>query len=674
MDKATAQKRIMELKKIIQHHNYQYYVLAQPQISDYEYDKLLNELAELEELFPEFITPDSPTQRVGGSPIKEFQTVIHRKPMLSLSNTYSPQEVADWTRRIQTYPGVNPPLEYICELKIDGVAISITYEDGLFKQAVTRGDGTSGDDVSTNVKTILSLPLTLDEDIPEELKNIEVRGEIYLEKEQLPELNKLRVANNEQPFANPRNAAAGSLKIQDPKVVARRGLKIFIYYLESITHPDFITTHESELQWIEKLKFPLNLNYQKVTTSEEIVRYWEEWFEKRESLPYEIDGIVVKVNSIEQQKILGNTAKSPRWAIAFKFKAEQATTILREVKWQVGRTGIITPVAIFDPVQLAGTQVTRATLHNTEEIERLDIRIGDKIVVEKAGDIIPKIVQVIPDADHLNRNPLLPPDQCPVCGSRVFKVPEEVAIKCENISCPAQIVRRIQHFASRNAMDIQGLGAAIVDLLVKQQLIKDIGDLYFLKKEQIMHLPGLGEKSADKLISAIEESKNRPLDKIIFGLGIEYVGNTVAKILTSHFKSLSNLKSASFEELTAIEGIGPRIAESIIHFFSETRNLEVIAKLEKAGFRWEAEQSPEESFFNEHITGKTFVITGTLESYSREEAKRIIEQFGGKVTGSVSRKTDVVIVGKDPGSKYTKALELNIPIWDENKLKNIFES
>jgi DNA ligase (NAD+) len=668
MNREQAYQRIQELKKQIQYHNYRYYVLAQPEISDYEYDQLLKELEELETQFPEFVTPDSPTQRVGGEPVSEFEVVQHRRPMLSLANTYSAEEVYDWERRIRNQLGTTEPIEYLCELKIDGVAISITYENGQFLRAVTRGDGTRGDDVSQNVKTIKSLPLSLPEDIPPALKSIEIRGEIYFNRDQLIVLNKERIANNEPPFANPRNAVAGTLKLQDSRIVAKRGLRTFVYFLESISDPDFIQSQEDALKWLQKMMFPVNPNYKKVQSVEGIISYWQEWQEKRESVPYDIDGIVIKVNRIDLQNRLGATAKSPRWAIAFKFKAERATTTLQEVIWQVGRTGIVTPVAIFEPVHLAGTQVTRATLHNVDEIDRLDVRIGDKIVVEKAGDIIPKVVEVLVNDEHFSHKKIVPPETCPVCGSRVYKIPGEVAIKCENISCPAQIVRRIEHFASRNAMDIQGLGGAIVELLYNNNLIHDIGDLYYLKASQVAPLPGMGEKSASNLIRAIEESKNRSLDRLIFGLGIEYVGSTVARLLTRYYQSLSELMKASVEELEQIEGIGPRIAESIYHFFRNDRNLEVLEKLKKAGVRWETEQ--EELEQNPAFEGKTFVLTGALEAFSRDEAKEIIEKLGGKVTGSVSKKTDVVIVGDSPGSKYTKAQQLGITIWDETTFLN----
>lgn len=673
MDKQAAFQRIQDLRKLLHYHNYRYYVLAQPEISDFEYDQLMKELEELEKQYPEFMDPTSPTRRVGGEPVSEFPQVMHRKPMLSLSNTYSPEEMWDWERRIKSQLGTDQPIEYICELKIDGVAISLTYEDGRFVRAVTRGDGIQGDDVSSNVRTILSLPMVLPEDVPPELKTIEVRGEIYFNRDQLGILNQERVRNNELPFANPRNAAAGTLKLQDPKEVAKRKLHAFLYYLESIPAPDYIRRQEEVLEWLQKLMFPVNPHYRRVTGVEAVIDYWKEWEEKRETLPYDIDGVVVKVNDIGLQKRLGFTAKSPRWAVAFKFRAERATTLLKEVQWQVGRTGIITPVAIFEPVHLAGTQVTRATLHNVEEIQRLDVRIGDRIVVEKAGDIIPKVVEILADEDHLKRAPLIPPASCPVCGSHVHKIPGEVAIKCGNISCPAQIVRRIEHFASRNAMDIQGLGSAIAELLYTHKLIHDAGDLYYLKPEQIQHVPGMGRKSAENLIRAIEESKKRPLDRLVFALGIEFVGSTVAKLLVKHFPSMEKLRRARFEELTEIEGIGPRIAESVIQFFSEERNLMVLEKLHKAGVTWEEKQTAPKQL-HPAFANKTFVLTGTLSRYSREEAKEIIEKLGGKVASSVSGKTDVVIAGEAPGSKLAKARELGITIWDEKQFLEALES
>jgi len=667
MKESSAKKRMEKLVRQINEYDYKYYILAQPEISDYEYDMLMKELEQLEDEFPEFKAPDSPTGRVSGTPIDEFSVVQHRTPMLSLSNTYSPEEVVDWEKRQKNILPLDV-FEYICELKIDGLAINIIYEEGILKSAVTRGNGIQGDDVTQNVKTIKELPLKLPENIPEELKNLEVRGEIYMNISTLPKLNKIRIADDALPFANPRNAAAGSLKLQDSRITTQRKLKIFLYYMESISHPDFIKEHKSGLEYMKQLRLPVNPHYKSVNAIEDVIHFHHTWQEKREELDYDIDGIVVKVNDVAQQLKLGATAKSPRWAMAYKFTAEQGTTVLNEVIWQVGRTGIITPVALFDPIPLAKTTVSRATLHNVEEIERLDVRMGDKIVVEKAGDIIPKVVQVLSDEAHFSRSNIKIPSNCPVCESAVVKDEEAVAIRCTNISCPAQVARGIAHFASRQAMDIQSLGSAIVNLLIENNVIKNYADLYEMKAEQISPIDGLGELSAQKLLANLEKSKHLKMDRLIFALGIPNVGSNSARLIAKAIPNMDELMKASAEQITEIDGIGPIIAESIINFFAEVHNQEILSRLKAAGLPWQMEVEALPQSGENEFSGKIFVLTGSLKKFSRNQLKEMIENLGGKVTSSVSAKTDVVIAGSDPGSKYDKALKLGITIWDEDEL------
>ncbi len=664
-DKNKIKEEIERLRREIRRHDYLYYVLAQPEITDYEYDMLMKRLEELERQYPEFITPDSPTQRVSGEPTKEFPVVRHRKPMLSLSNTYNEAEVRDFDRRVRSLLKPGESYEYVCELKIDGVAMSLLYQDGLLVRGATRGDGEQGDDVTNNVKTIRSIPLRLETNDPV-LANIEVRGEVYMYRKDLEKLNEERLAAGEPPFANPRNAAAGSLKLQDPREVARRHLRMFCYWIDPLAENHRITSQYQSLKVLEELKFPVNPNYRLCRNIDEVVAFWREWQEKRDTLPYDIDGVVVKVNSLEQQERLGTTAKSPRWAIAFKFKAEQAITRLKEIVWQVGRTGVVTPVAILEPVQLVGTTVSRATLHNVEEIQRLDVRVGDYVILEKGGDIIPKVVRVVKEKRPQGLPPTEPPRECPVCHSPLVKHPGEVALRCENVACPAQVARRIEHFASRKAMDIEGLGEKVVDLLLENDLIHDYGDLYYLKKEEIARLERMGEKSAENLIRAIEKSKQQPLERLIFALGIPFVGEGAARLLAERYKSLDELMQAREEELAEIEGIGEKTASSIRQFFNNPHNREVIEKLRRAGVRFtREEETPAQT--DERFAGKTFVFTGALSRYSRDEAAELVRQRGGKVSNSVSRKTDYVVVGTDPGSKYRKAQQLGVRILSEQE-------
>jgi len=648
-----AEERIIQLREMIREHDYRYYVLGEPIISDYEYDQLMKELIELERQRPELITPDSPTQRVGGEPTEEFPTVTHPTPMLSLDNTYSEDELRDFDRRVRTFLG-GEEFRYVAELKIDGVAISLIYRDNILVQGATRGDGFHGDEITQNLRTIRSIPLRL----KEEVTDCEVRGEAYLTIKEFERINREREQRGEKLFANPRNAAAGSLKLQDPRLVSERRLSFLAYWLN--LSAGVIKTHGEALDLLSRLGFVVPPHRKGCQSIEEVLDFCREWEEKREELPYEIDGVVVKVDSFDQQGRLGTTAKNPRWAIAYKFAASQATTVLRDIALQVGRTGAVTPVAVLDPVRLAGSTISRATLHNEDEIRRKDIRIGDTVILEKGGDVIPKVVGVVREKRSPDSVPYVFPDRCPVCGSPLHREAGEVAVRCENLRCPAQLRRRIQHFASRRAMDIEGLGEAIVDQLVDEGLVKDYADLYYLKAEDLIPLERMAEKSATNLITAIQNSKKAPLDRLIFAIGIRHVGTNVARVLAREFRSMDRLSRASLEELESIEEIGPTIAASVVRFFAEEENRRVIEKLRRAGLRFALEEEEFKPAGPSPFEGKTVVLTGSLSRYTRDEAGELIRRLGGKVTSSVSKKTDLVIVGESPGSKYEKALQLGL--------------
>jgi DNA ligase (NAD+) len=671
MNRNEARNEIEKLRSAIRQHDYLYYVLARPEISDYEYDMLMKRLEALEDEFPDMISPHSPTRRVSGEPTKIFPQARHRRPMMSLSNTYNEEEIRDFDRRVRSLLKENEHYEYVCELKIDGLAISLLYENGLLTRAATRGDGEQGDDVTKNVKTIRSIPLKLISE-NSELQNVEVRGEIFLHRKDLISLNQEREKNGEPPFANPRNAAAGSLKLQDPRQVAKRPLRMFCYWVELLQENSLFATHYKGLQTLQKLHFPVNPNYRKYYNINDVINYWKEWQAKRSSVPYDIDGIVVKINSYEQQARMGSTAKSPRWSIAFKFETEQTETVLREIIWQVGRTGVVTPVAVLDPVQIMGSTVSRATLHNVEEIQRLDIRIGDHIVLEKGGDVIPKVVRVITEKRPARALPYSPPKHCPVCGSVLVKEPDEVALRCENVACPEQVARRITHFASRRAMDIEGLGEKVVQLLLDNNLIRDYGDLFFLEKEKVVQLERMGEKSADNLLEGIDKSRKNSLDRIIFALGIPFVGEGAARLLADQFHSLDALRNASGDVIDEIEGIGEKTAQSVMDFFNNTENMKVIDKLKNGGVNL-LEHPVSPASIPNNLSGKSFVFTGTLEQFSRDEAADMVRKRGGKVSGSVSSKTDYVVVGAEPGSKYQKARELGVTILSEDQFLNLLK-
>jgi DNA ligase (NAD+) len=652
-------ERIEELVKLINYYNYMYYVENNPVISDYEYDKLYKELVELEEKYPEYKLPDSPTQKVGGQPLKEFKTVEHKIPMLSMDNTYSEEELIEFDARIKRMADIKE-VDYVVELKYDGVAVSLHYENGEFVLGVTRGDGFRGDDITENLKTIKTLPLKI-----KYKQTIEVRGEVYMRKDDFEKLNRERKEKGEVLFANPRNATAGSLKLLDPKLVAQRNLQIFIYQGFLNNGPN---THWEVLNFLKEIGFPVSSYRKHCKNIREVIDYCNEWENKRFSLPYNIDGMVVKVNSLDLQRTLGTTTKSPRWAVAYKFPAEQVSTLVKDVVVQVGRTGTLTPVAILEPVVVSGTTVSRATLHNFDEIKRLDVKIGDRVFIEKSGEIIPKVVKVIPEARTGKEKDIPIPEKCPVCGSMVVKDKEEVAIRCPNIRCPAQVKERIIHFASRDAMDIEGLGEKWVNILVDKGLLSDYGDIYYLKYEDLIKLERMGEKSVNNLLTAIEKSKTRPFANLIYAIGIRHVGIHASEILAEEFNSIDELKNAKIETLSSIQEIGPTIAESIVEFFTNEENLKVIEKLKRAGVKMKKEKAESKK---DILSNLTFVITGTLKNYSRNEIQDYIKKLGGKVTDSVSKNTDYLICGNEPGSKLQKAQQLGIKIITEEEFEKL---
>lgn len=662
---SSVEKRIEELRNEINKHDYNYYVLAEPIISDQNYDKLVKELEKLENENPHLITPDSPTQRVGKDLTKEFNPVKHKISMLSLSNTYDEQDLYDFDRRVREGLPENEKIEYVVELKIDGASVSINYVDGRLKTAATRGDGSVGEEITNNVKTIRSIPLKIDlgKSKKYKLKDFEVRGEVFMMIEDFENLNKERQEKDEKLFANPRNSTAGTLKLQDPKTVASRKLNVFLYSLISVEEE--FESQDENLKLLKQLGFKVNPNYKVCKNIEEVIKVCDNFEEIRDTLEYEIDGAVIKVNSIKQQKILGNIAKAPRWAVAYKFKAKQAFTKLNDITWQVGRTGAITPVAELEPVKLAGSTISRATLHNFDEILRKDIRVGDTVVIEKGGDVIPKIVSVVLAERPKKSQPTSPPDKCPVCKSKIYKPENEVAYYCENSECPAQIKGKLIHFASRGAMDIEGLGDALIELFVEKNFITHFSDIYKLKnkRDELIQIERLGEKSIDNLLNAIEKSKAQPFSKVLFALGIRYVGAGAAQKITDHFNVIDDIIAASDEEISSVYEIGPSISKSIKQFFSDKHNLKLIEELKKAGLNFNSEKR---EIIQSAITGKTFVLTGTLSTFSRDEAGARIIALGGKVASSVSKNTDFVVAGEKAGSKLSKAESLGVKVLDES--------
>lgn len=670
----SVRKRVEELRQEIREHDYRYYVLADPVISDREYDVLLKELEKLEKDNPDLITPDSPTQRVGTDLTKDFKPVNHLIPMLSLANTYNEDELIDFDRRVRDALAKEEKIEYVVEPKIDGASVSLHYVDGFLVTAATRGDGAVGEEITTNVKTIRTVPLRLhrNNSFPYSFSDIEVRGEIFMKLRDFINLNKEREEKGEKLFANPRNSSAGTLKLQDPRIVAKRPLNIFTYTLISLKE-EYDSQYEN-LQMLKKLGFNVNPEYKLCKNIEEVMKICRELEEKRDGLEYEVDGAVIKVNSLRQQNILGNIAKSPRWAVAFKFKAKQAFTRLNKITWQVGRIGTVTPVAELEPVFLAGSTISRATLHNIDEIRRKDIREGDKVIIEKGGDVIPKIVSVVLKERSAKSKPAKPPEKCPVCKSPLFKPEGEVAYYCENTECPAQIKGRLEHFAARGAMDIEGLGTALINLFVEMGFLHTYADIYDLKsrRDELTAIERLGEKSVDNLLNAVEESKTQPFAKVLFAIGIRYVGSGAAKKLADHYNSIDELMRADQENIESIHEIGPSISESVIKFFNDQHNRRTIERLKKHGLNFASEKRiKKETFF----TGKTFVLTGTLDNFSREDASDKIVILGGKVTSSVSKNTDYLICGENAGSKLTKAKKLGVSVlYEKDFIKKLEES
>jgi len=658
-------KELNQLRAEIRYHEHRYYVLDDPEISDFEFDQLMHRLQELERQHPKLITPDSPSQRVGGQPADEFPKVRHSAQMLSLDNTYSVDELRDFDRRVRELSG-RSNIEYVAELKLDGLSMALTYENGVLTHGVTRGDGITGEDVTANVKTIRSLPLSID---PKRLELIasperfEVRGEVIMGLQAFEQLNAQREAAGEPKFANPRNSAAGTIRQLDPRIVAERKLDMFLYYLQ-VNGAEPMAEHVQALQALAKLGFKVNPHWRLCRAFDELLAYINEWESKRDSLDYDIDGIVVKVNDTRLWVELGTTAKSPRWAVAYKYPARQATTRVVDIRAQVGRTGTLTPVADLDPVNVGGVTVSHATLHNMDEIERLGVKIGDTVLIQRAGEVIPQVVKVVNHAPSGEEFRM--PTACPVCGGDVFRSEGEVAYRCVNAACPAKLKESLLHFAGRRAMNIDGLGEALVDQLVDKGLVRDLADLYSLTPEQVANLERLGDKSAANLLGEIENSKQAELARVLFAVGIRFVGERTAQFLVDHFGSLDELATASAEELCEVEEVGPRVAEAILQFFHEERNRNVIDKLRKAGLQFEQQtKKPKRAA---PLAGKQFVLTGTLPNYSRDEAKKMIEDAGGRVTGSVSKKTDYVVAGADPGSKVDKARELGVKTIDEEEL------
>src|ERR1700722_19799831 len=669
MPAKDSEKKIEALREKIRHHEYLYYVLDNPEISDAEFDRLMRQLKDLESEYPSLITPDSPTQRVGGKPREGFIKVRHSTPMLSLDNTYSEEELRGWERRVHELTGRNE-VDYVCELKLDGMSLALVYENGTLARGVTRGDGTVGEDVTLNVRTVRSIPLSIPK---EQLKrasiplDFEVRGELLMPTAAFKKLNEERERNGLATFANPRNFTAGTVRQLDSGVTAQRRLDFFPYILlkDGRTYFD---RHSKTLGGLNVAGFKVNPNWKLVQSMDKVWSFIQEWEGKRDSLAYEIDGIVVKVDRISLQDELGFTGKAPRWAIAYKYAARAGITKLEDIRVQVGRTGKLTPVAMLAPVSIGGTTVRNATLHNMDEIERLGLKIGDWVQVERGGDVIPKIAKVIEDKDHpRGTKEFLMPEKCPVCGTKVVRTEGEVDYRCVNANCPAKLRETILHFASRGVMNIDGMGDALVGQLTERGLVKNVADIYKLTKVDLLSLERMGDKSAQNIINEIENSKKLPLERVIYGLGIRFVGERTAQFLAEHFGSMEALESADIEELQNVNEVGPRIAESIVEFFSIAANRKLVERLGEAGLAFKGAKKERGT----KLAGKTFVLTGTLTKYTRDEAKKMIEDAGGRVSGSVSKKTDYVVAGADAGSKLDKARQLGVAVIDEGEMENL---
>ena len=657
----TIQQRIEQLKEQLNRWSHEYYVEDKPTATDAEYDKAYHELLALEKEHPEFVTADSPTQRVGGEVLEQFQKVTHTNPMLSLSNAFSKEDLEEFDARLRKL--TNRSIEYVCELKIDGLSIALTYQNGQLQLGATRGDGTTGEDVTGNVRTIKSVPLSL-----KEPWNIEVRGECYMPKKSFVALNESREEEGLEVFANPRNAAAGSLRQLDPKIAAKRNLSVFLYSSPSVEELD-VSTQEELLEKMAEIGFVTNPERLKCQTIDEVWNYIETIGAKRQELPYEIDGMVIKVNDFATQEEIGYTVKAPRWAIAYKFPAEEAQTVVRDVEWTVGRTGVVTPTAVMDPVQLAGTTVRRASLHNIDLMKERDIRLEDTVVIHKAGDIIPEVTRVIFEKRPATSQPYEFPTTCPVCHEKLEHLEDEVAIRCLNPKCPAQLTEGMSHFVSRNAMNMSGIGPSIIKQLFEEGLVLDVADLYKLTLDQLLALDKIQQKSAENILEAIEQSKANSLERLLTGLGIRHVGTKAAKELAQHFGNMKALQEASIEQLLEIDGLGDIIAYSVKTYFEQPSVQELIQELQDRGVNMSyLGKTKADSEASGHIlSGKTVVLTGTLEQLTRQDAKEKLESLGAKVTGSVSKKTDVVIAGHSAGSKLDKANVLGIEVWSEQQ-------
>jgi DNA ligase (NAD+) len=671
MERQEAERQIEQLRQQLQYHNYRYHVLDDPQITDAEYDQLMRRLQELEAAFPELIRPDSPTQRVGATPLEAFGTVLHSLPMLSLDNAFSAEEVRDFDTRIRRQLGQSDRIDYVAEPKIDGLAVELVYVDGLFVQGSTRGNGVRGEDITQNLRTIKTIPLRLiavaHNPLPQRL---EVRGEVYMTKRDFQRLNARREEEGEPTFANPRNASAGALRQLDPRITAGRPLAMFCYGVGGVEGITF-QTHWDVLQSLARWGFSINPHSERCQGIEAALAYYERLSQQREELPYEIDGVVIKVNALALQEALGTRSRSPRWALAYKFEAKQAVTRVKKIAVQVGRTGALTPVALLEPVQVAGVEVSRASLHNPDEVARKDVRAGDWVMVQRAGDVIPEIVEVLKERRTGEEKPFEMPTHCPICKSGVVRLEDEVVPRCVGLSCPAKLKETIVHFASKRAMDIDGLGDKTVDQLVERGLVKDIGDLYGLTKDDVLKLDRLADKSASNLIAAIERSKQTTLPRFLYALGIRHVGEHVADVLAREYSDWQALQHAGYEELQGIHEIGPRIAQSIVAFFQDTGNQGVLEKLHRGGVCATPLQRPA---VDQSLRGKTLVFTGELQTYTRAEAKRLVEARGGRVTSSVSRSTSYVVAGADAGSKLDQARKFGLSMLTEDEFQALLSS
>ncbi|TAA71786.1 NAD-dependent DNA ligase LigA [Planococcus salinarum] len=662
MDRIKAEQRVSELNELLGTYGHAYYVEDKPVVPDAVYDQLLNELIELETLYPDLVFPDSPTQRVGGAAISNFEKVTHARPMLSLSNVFGEEDLREFDKRVRN--GAGDEVDYVCELKIDGLAVSLIYENGKFVRGATRGDGRVGEDITVNLRTIKSIPLKLKEPV-----SLEVRGEVFMPEKSFHDLNEQRGAKGEEVFANPRNAAAGSLRQLDPKIAASRNLDVFIYGIGGDAENYGLDEHDGSLTYLSKLGFKTNDERKVCRSVEEVLEYIDMWTEQREKLSYEIDGIVIKVNRFLQQQELGFTAKSPKWATAYKFPAEEVMTKIRDIELSIGRTGAVTPTAILDPVSVAGSTVQRASLHNEDLIKEKDIRIGDKVIIRKAGDIIPEVVRALTELRTGDEEPFHMPENCPACDSELVRIEGEVVLRCVNPKCPAQITEGLIHFVSRNAMNIEGLGEKVIEQLYHEGLIADIADIYKLTKEQLLELDRMGEKSASNLVAAIDASRSNSMERLLFGLGIRHVGEKVARILSEHFGSMEDLMKASIEELKDIHEIGDKMADSIVTYFDSEEMRALVERLanENVNLTYTGKRIQVEEGSNA-FAGKKIVLTGKLEQLTRTEATERIETMGGKLSSSVSKKTDLLIAGKEAGSKLDKATDLKIEIWNEQQL------